>query len=68
MYHHFFLENKTTSGYLQWHKALKISCANNALVAFKVQLISKANFKVFIRSKKPTKIFLYFCPSFKKPL
>ena len=34
----------------------------------KGQLISKANFKVFIWTKKPTKIFLYFCASFKKPL
>ena len=34
----------------------------------KGQLISKANFKVFIWTKKPTKINLYFCPSFKKPL
>ena len=30
------------------------------------QLISKANFKVFIWTKKPTEIFLYFFPSFKK--
>ena len=30
---------------------------------FKCQLISKADFKVFIWTKKWTKIFLYFCPS-----
>ena len=29
----------------------------------KGQLISKANFEVFIWTKKRTKIFLYFCPS-----
>ena len=29
------------------------------------QYISKANSKLFIWTKKPTKIFLYFCPSFK---
>ena len=29
----------------------------------KGQLISKANSKLFIWTKKPTKIFLYFCPS-----
>ena len=29
----------------------------------KGQLISKANFEVFIWTKKQTKIFLYFCPS-----
>ena len=29
----------------------------------KGQLISKANFKVSICTKKPKKIFLYFCPS-----
>ena len=34
----------------------------------KGQLILKVNFKVFIWIKKTTKIFLYFCPSFKKPL
>ena len=34
----------------------------------KGQLISKANFNVFVWTKKSTKIFLYFCPSFKKPL
>ena len=32
------------------------------------QLILKTNSKLFIWTKKPTKIFLYFCPSFKKPL
>ena len=32
------------------------------------QLISKTNFKVFIFIKKPTIIFIYICPSFKKPL
>ena len=32
------------------------------------QLILKASFKVFNWTKKTTKIFLYFCPSFKKPL
>ena len=34
----------------------------------KGQLISKENFKVFIWTKKPTKIFSYFCPNFIKPL
>ena len=34
----------------------------------KDQLISKANFKVFILTKQAKKIFLYFCPSLKKPL
>ena len=34
----------------------------------KGQLISKANFKLFIWTKKLTKIFLYFCPRSKKPL
>ena len=29
----------------------------------KGQLISKADFTVFIWTKKPTKIFLFFCPS-----
>ena len=29
----------------------------------KGQLISKANSKLFISTKKPTKILLYFCPS-----
>ena len=31
--------------------------------AAKGQLISKANFEVFIWTKKRTKIFLYFCPN-----
>ena len=31
----------------------------------KGQLISKADMKVFIWTKKLTKIFLYFCPSLK---
>ena len=31
--------------------------------AIKGQLISKANSKLFIWTKKPIKIFLYFCPS-----
>ena len=34
----------------------------------KGQLISKANFRIFIWTKKPMMIFLYFCPSFKKPM
>ena len=34
----------------------------------KGHLISKVNFKFFLLTKKPTKMFLYFCPSFKKPL
>ena len=34
------------------------------IVHTKVQLISKANSKLFIWTKKPTKIFLRFCPSF----
>ena len=34
----------------------------------KGQLILKGLFKVYICNKKQTKIFLYFCPSFKKPL
>ena len=33
------------------------------IVHTKVQLISKANSKLFIWTKKPTKIFLYSCPS-----
>ena len=33
------------------------------VVCAKGQLISKADLKVFIRTKKPTKIFLYFGPS-----
>ena len=33
----------------------------------KGQLISKANFKVFIWTKKRRKLFLYFYPSFKNP-
>ena len=35
-------------------------------IILKNQLISKANFKVFIWTKKWTKIFLYFCPSLEK--
>ena len=34
-----------------------------ALLSLKGQLISKANSKLQILTKKPTKIFLYFCPS-----
>ena len=34
----------------------------------KGQLISKANFKVFIGTQKTSEILFYFCPSFKKPL
>ena len=41
----------------------KSLCMQYAIPAHKGQLISKANL-----TKKPTKIFLYFCPSFKKPL
>ena len=33
----------------------------------KGQTISKVSSKLFIWTKKPMKIFLYFCPSFKKP-
>ena len=33
----------------------------------KGQLILKGLFAVFVWTKKQTKIFLYFCPSFKKP-
>ena len=51
---------------------LYLSLAQNhwlyPLSVYKGQLISKANYKVFIWTKKPTNIFLYFCPSFKKPL
>ena len=42
-----------------WEPEIK----EKALNIYKGQLISKANFKVFIWTKKPTKIFLYFCPS-----
>ena len=47
-----------------------IALLTNMKVYFvrKGHLISKANFKLFISTKKPTKISLYFCPSFKKPL
>ena len=58
-----------------WTKVfrLELSLLSTALFrkdndSFKGQLISKANFKVFIWTKKPTKTFLYFCPSFKKCL
>ena len=48
-----------------WKKLLSTAiCADkNGQVSGKGQLISKANFKVFIRTKKPTKIFLFFWPS-----
>ena len=39
-----------------------------AAAVTKGQIISKSNFKVFIWTKKWTKIFLYFCPSFRKSL
>ena len=35
----------------------------SVLTITKGQVISKANFKVFIWTKNPMKIFLYFCPS-----
>ena len=48
-------------------KALGIGSITHMLqVLSKVQLISKTNFKIFICTKKPIKIFLYFCPSLKK--
>ena len=62
---------------LNFHRNLSFLCTGELkftltkisnVVSSKGQLISKANFKVFIWTVRPTKIFLYFCPSFKKPL
>ena len=43
-------------------------CQNSTARYCKGHLISKAIFKIYIWTKKPTKIFLCFCPSFKNPL
>jgi hypothetical protein len=44
-------------------KILNIVIDRSSGIYFKGQLISKANFEVFIWTKKQTKIFLYICPS-----
>ena len=41
-------------------------CTFFLTLLLKGQLISKANSKLFTSTKKPTKIFLYFCPSLQK--
>ena len=62
---------------LTFHRNLNFLCTGEPkfsltkisnVVSSKGQLISKANFKVSIWNKRPMKIFLYFCASFKKPL
>ena len=53
--------------YLQVHIDY-FKCRRIANSIIKGQLISKANFKVFISTKKPKKIFMYFCSSFIKPI
>ena len=58
--------------YVYFHQPLRpelsakwiLSMLSAKLRQTKGQLISKANFKVFIWAKTPKKIFLYFCPSF----
>jgi hypothetical protein len=47
---------------------LKMDIKLKVMALFKGQLIPKAKFKVFYLNQKSTKIFLYYCPSFKKPL
>ena len=49
-------------------KKILVTQSWSIIFATKGQVISKANFKVFIWTKKPMKLFLYFCLRLRKPL